>query len=102
MIVTTSTRVLTALDTARLQPRPAALEDADALWALPSDLQVRRFLWDDVAIGRDRALETVDVSTCHRADCSRGWASSVWQKRAARVIVCATIAAGWIGTDGRP
>ena len=48
-----------ALATTRLRLRPARADDADALWALWTDPDVRRFLWDDRVIGRDEAADTV-------------------------------------------
>jgi RimJ/RimL family protein N-acetyltransferase len=53
-------RVQPILESARLCLRPARLDDLDELWALWTDPDVRRFLWDDVAIDRDRALETIN------------------------------------------
>lgn len=41
--------------TARLTLRPAAPDDADALWALWAHPEVRRFLWDDREVGREVA-----------------------------------------------
>jgi hypothetical protein len=39
---------------------PFASEDLDALHALWTDPDVRRYLWDDIVISRERAAETVD------------------------------------------
>jgi len=47
------------LATGRLVLRPASEGDVDGLWALWTEPLVRRFLWDDVAIPRERAAETV-------------------------------------------
>lgn len=45
--------------TARLTLRPFALEDVDEVHALWIDPDVRRYLWDDVVIPRERADEMV-------------------------------------------
>jgi hypothetical protein len=37
---------------------PFASEDLDALHALWTDPDVRRYLWDDIVISRERAAET--------------------------------------------
>jgi RimJ/RimL family protein N-acetyltransferase len=51
--------MLPRLLTVRLTLRPAASDDLDALWALWTDPDVRRFLWDDEAISRERAAEVL-------------------------------------------
>jgi RimJ/RimL family protein N-acetyltransferase len=48
--------------TERLRLRPACRADAPALHALWTEPQVRRFLWDDVAIPPERAAEVVEDS----------------------------------------
>jgi RimJ/RimL family protein N-acetyltransferase len=50
---------LPLLQTNRLTLRPCALDDVGALHQLWIDRDVRRFLWDDVAIPRERAEETL-------------------------------------------
>ena len=50
---------LPILTTARLTLQPFAAEDLDALHALWTDPRVRRFLWDDIVISRERAAETL-------------------------------------------
>jgi RimJ/RimL family protein N-acetyltransferase len=50
------------LATARLRLRPAGPGDVDALHALWTDAQVRRFLWDDVVIDRATAAARVSDS----------------------------------------
>jgi ribosomal-protein-alanine N-acetyltransferase len=50
---------LPTLVTQRLILRPFAEADIDELHALWTDPDVRRFLWDDVVIPRDRAVEVV-------------------------------------------
>jgi [ribosomal protein S5]-alanine N-acetyltransferase len=47
------------LTTARLRLTPATDADVDALWTLWKHPQVRRFLWDDIEIDRDRARATI-------------------------------------------
>src|SRR5262245_48575997 len=50
------------LRTPRLRLRPYRIEDVDALHALWTDPGVRRYLWDDVTIERERAAEAVGSS----------------------------------------
>jgi RimJ/RimL family protein N-acetyltransferase len=50
---------LPTLITDRLRLTPATLADADTLWALWSDADVRRYLWDDRAIAREEAEATL-------------------------------------------
>ena len=45
--------------TARLRLRPLSLDDVDVVHALWTDPDVRRYLWDDVVIPRERAEEMV-------------------------------------------
>ncbi|MGZ8470669.1 MAG: GNAT family N-acetyltransferase [Gemmatirosa sp.] len=47
------------LATTRLVLRPAQASDLDALWALWTGPEVRRFLWDDRRIARDEATATL-------------------------------------------
>ena len=51
--------MLPRVETARLTLVPFSLDDVDALHRLWTDPDVRRYLWDDVVISRDRAEETV-------------------------------------------
>ncbi len=50
---------LPTLLTARLTLRPWTVDDVDRLHALWADPDVRRYLWDDVVITRERAQETI-------------------------------------------
>ena len=50
---------MTDILTARLTLRPFSLEDVDVVHALWTDPAVRRYLWDDVVIPRERAEEMV-------------------------------------------
>jgi [ribosomal protein S5]-alanine N-acetyltransferase len=50
------------LRTARLRLRPVSLADLDPLHALWTDAEVRRFLWDDQMIPRERAAAEIDAS----------------------------------------
>jgi ribosomal-protein-alanine N-acetyltransferase len=50
---------LRRLETARLTLRPWDARDVDALHAIWTDADVRRWLWDDVVISRERAKGTV-------------------------------------------
>ena len=45
-----------ALSTRRLDLRPAVAEDLGALWALWRDPDVRRYLFDDVPVTRERSV----------------------------------------------
>ena len=51
---------LPAFCTPRLLLRAAADPDLDALWSLWNDPDVRRYLFDDVAVTRERAHEVFD------------------------------------------
>ena len=51
--------LLPELRTARLRLRPFGAGDVDAIHALWTDPGVRRFLWDDRVIGRERAAHEV-------------------------------------------
>jgi RimJ/RimL family protein N-acetyltransferase len=51
---------LPALKTARLELRPATPADVDALWALWREPDVRRYLFDDQPVTRERAAEVLD------------------------------------------
>jgi len=50
---------LPELCTDRLVLRPFTTEDVDLLHAMWTDPEVRRYLWDDIVISRDRALQVV-------------------------------------------
>ncbi len=52
--------MLPHLITARLDLQPATLDDLDPLWALWADPDVRRFLFDDVAVTRQQATEVLE------------------------------------------
>jgi [ribosomal protein S5]-alanine N-acetyltransferase len=51
--------MLPDLITARLDLRPAGNDDLDVLWALWAEPDVRRFLFDDVPVTRERAAEVL-------------------------------------------
>ena len=48
------------IQTPRLILRAACEADVDSLWALWTDAQVRRFLWDDRTITREQARNTIE------------------------------------------
>jgi RimJ/RimL family protein N-acetyltransferase len=50
---------LPVLTTSRLLLRPVSIEDVDLLHQLWTDPDVRRYLWDDIVITRERAEETI-------------------------------------------
>ncbi len=54
-------RGLPRLLTARLSLRPFAIVDIDRLHALWIQPDMRRFLWDDIIISRDRAADEVEL-----------------------------------------
>jgi [ribosomal protein S5]-alanine N-acetyltransferase len=56
------------LTTSRLILRPVTLGDVDALHQLWTEPDVRRYLWDDIVITRERAEETVRDSIASVAD----------------------------------
>jgi [ribosomal protein S5]-alanine N-acetyltransferase len=60
------------LRTERLRLVPAEHADLDALWALWTDPAVRRFLWDDETIPRERAAEVLDGLIAAGAETGRG------------------------------
>ena len=80
------------LETERLTLRPFADADVDALHALWRLPEVRRFLWDDVVISRDTALEVVAAIRTFGIDPVRTAYRSPWQN---------PIAERWVGTCRR-
>lgn len=50
------------LTTARTRMRPLTSDDVDLVHKLWTDAAVRKFLWDDVVIDRERAAQVVDMS----------------------------------------
>ena len=50
------------INSARLSLRPVAVDDVEALHALWTDTQVRRFLWDGEVIPLERTREIVERS----------------------------------------
>jgi RimJ/RimL family protein N-acetyltransferase len=72
-----------ALATARLRLRPVAEADVDALHALWTHPQVRRYLWDDVVIDRATAAERVAASAASFASQRFGlWAIELRERGA--------------------
>lgn len=59
---------LPTLATPRATLVPATPDDVDALWALFTDPVVRRFLWDDEIVARDRVAETVAAAAQQNAE----------------------------------
>jgi len=72
--------VLPELVTPRLRLRPLTLDDVDRLHALWTDPGVRRYLWDDLVISRDRALETVEASI-HSAESVGAGMWTLWPRQ---------------------
>lgn len=62
---------LPSLQTSRLLLRPYTAADVDALYRLWTDAAVRKYLWDDEVISRERAAATVAASVADAA--SRGF-----------------------------
>src|SRR5687768_14782814 len=50
------------IETARLRLRPFIQDDLDDLYRLWTDAEVRRYLWDDELISRERAQVEIDNS----------------------------------------
>jgi RimJ/RimL family protein N-acetyltransferase len=66
-----------ALETERLRLRPAEHADVDRLWALWTDADVRRYLWDGETISREHAAEVLDGLLAAGSESGRGlW--TVW------------------------
>jgi RimJ/RimL family protein N-acetyltransferase len=57
-----SVRAVERIRTDRLLLRPLQSEDQEALDRLWSDPEVRRFLWDDRPLSRDRVVQEIQVS----------------------------------------
>jgi RimJ/RimL family protein N-acetyltransferase len=76
------------LATGRLELRPAGDDDLDALWTIWADPDVRRYLFDDVPVTRERAAEVLAESA---AAASKGL--GLWSVRtsanAGAIIGCA-------------
>ena len=64
--------MLPVLHTPRLVLVPFAAEDLDGLHTLWTDEHVRRYLWDDLIISRERAAETLDAALAAAASSSLG------------------------------
>ncbi|MFN2400403.1 MAG: GNAT family N-acetyltransferase [Gemmatimonadaceae bacterium] len=79
--------MLPELVTARLDLRPATEKDLDILWTLWTDPEVRRFLWDDVSISRERAAETLRQSLAQSAEGLGLW--TVRTRNDGRFVGCA-------------
>lgn len=83
--------MLPAIETSRTRLVPATERDVDALWALFTDPVVRRFLWDDVVIAREKCAETVADAAAQNAS-GRG----IWLVRAReddRLLGCVALLA---------
>jgi [ribosomal protein S5]-alanine N-acetyltransferase len=64
---------MSAITTRRLVLRPVTVDDVDALWRLWTDADVRRYLWDDIEIPRERAFEVVEQSVAASAERGLGY-----------------------------
>jgi ribosomal-protein-alanine N-acetyltransferase len=53
---------LPVIRTAHLVLVPFAPDDLESLYALWTDPHVRRYLWDDIVISRERAADTLDAA----------------------------------------
>jgi RimJ/RimL family protein N-acetyltransferase len=63
------------LKTERTQLRPLSMSDVDAMHALWTDPGVRKYLWDDIVVDRERAAEVVARSCADFAERRYGlWA----------------------------
>jgi [ribosomal protein S5]-alanine N-acetyltransferase len=63
---------LPTLETARLVLRPWSLDDIDALHQIWTDAHVRRYLWDDEVISRQRAAAAVEAAVTSANQCGVG------------------------------
>ncbi|MCI0692329.1 GNAT family N-acetyltransferase [candidate division KSB1 bacterium] len=54
--------VVLQIQTRRLSMRPFTMNDVDVLHRLWTDPQVRKYLWDDIVIPREQAVEVVESS----------------------------------------
>jgi RimJ/RimL family protein N-acetyltransferase len=64
---------LPCIRTARLWLLPFTENDIDALHAIWIEPDVRRYLWDDIVIGRERAAEVVRESIATAEECGIGY-----------------------------
>jgi [ribosomal protein S5]-alanine N-acetyltransferase len=60
--------MLPALSTARLLLEPATMADLDPIWTIWRDPDVRRYLFDDQPVSRERAAAILDDSLALAAD----------------------------------
>jgi len=67
-------RRVPVIDTPRLHLRPYRNSDVDALHALWTDPVVRRHLWDDIVITRNRAAQVIQASI----DCAAAHGVGQW------------------------
>ena len=86
------------LRTARTELRPLTAPDVDAAHAVWTDPDVRRYLWDDVVISRERAAEVVAASEADFA--TRG--CGLWGVYAGRDRTLVGFAGIRPGETGRP
>lgn len=76
---------LRALETEHLRLQPVRADDVDALHALWTDAGVRRYLWDDIVIERERAAAAVERALANEAE--RGFGLWTLQLHAAETVV---------------
>lgn len=77
------------LDTERLRLTPFTMDHLDALHALWTDPEVRRYLWDDEVISRERATGVIADSARNFADHGFGfWAMLLREEGDALVGFC--------------
>lgn len=77
---------LPALSTTRLALAPATRGDVEALWAIWRDPDVRRYLFDDTPVTRERAVEVFDSCLALVPEGLGLW--TVCRRGAAPVIGC--------------
>jgi ribonuclease BN (tRNA processing enzyme)/RimJ/RimL family protein N-acetyltransferase len=75
-----------ALSTPRLGLHPATEGDLDTLWAIWRDPEVRRYLFDDVPVTRERAAEALEACLGQVVDGLGLWTVST--REASRTIGC--------------
>lgn len=93
--------MLPDLSTPRLHLRPAVPEDLDALWAIWAEPEVRRFLFDDVPVPRERAEEVLSSCLSQVADGLGLWTIRL-RNQEEEVIGCAGLTPVGVAAENAP
>ncbi len=87
-----------SIDTGRATLVPATRADLDALWMIWREPDVRRYLFDDQAVGRERAVEVLDACLAEAVHGRGLWTIRV--RDSPSVIGCAGLMpVGWVEYD---